>query len=136
MELYFSRSTSPLSRLIQYFTKGKWSHNAIKVGDYHIIDSRFPGGVRIRHFDLKDYEILEVEGDPRKALKHIEKRYDLRLFFWYGIKYGKPWNDPNQMICSELIAEASNDENLRGKTPSEQYRYLKNREKVIRDTKR
>ncbi|SIS63924.1 C40 family peptidase [Salimicrobium flavidum] len=127
MKIYFSRNTSVLSRLIQKFTAGRWSHNAIWIDEYHIIDSRFPKGVQIRHFDLKEYEILEIEGNEKEALKHIEKRYDLWMFFWYIFKYGKRWNNPNQMICSELIAECAKDENLRGKTPSEQYRYLKRR---------
>ncbi|MFD2704619.1 hypothetical protein [Salibacterium lacus] len=128
MEVIFSRNTSLLSRLIQRFTNGKWSHNAIKIDDYHILDSRFPKGVQIRHFDLKDYEVVEVEGDIDEAIKHVEKRYDVIRFIWYGIKFGdKPWNNPSQMICSELIAEAAHDSNLKGKTPNEQYKYLKSR---------
>ncbi|SDI16413.1 hypothetical protein SAMN05192534_12382 [Alteribacillus persepolensis] len=126
MVIIFSRSSSVLSRIIRFFDKGKWSHVAIKVDEHHILDSRFPKGVKVRHFDLTDYEFVEVDGDIEKALNHVGKKYDLLRFIWYGFEWGdKPWNNPNEMICSELIAESVNDENLKGMTPNEQYKYLR-----------
>lgn len=126
MKIIFSKTNTLLSRLIRFFDKGRWSHVSILIDDYHIVDSRFPKGVRIRHFDLANYEVVTVKGDIEEALEHVGKRYDLFIFIWYGIRYGdKPWNNPNEMICSELIAEAVHDQNLKGMTPNEQYVYLK-----------
>ena len=131
MEIVFSRSGSLLSRLIQKVSGGHWSHNAIKIDEHHVIDSRFPRGVQIRHFDFTDYEIIEVEGDEQKAHEHLEKHYDLLKFIWYGIRYGDSiWNNPSKMICSELVASCVTKkeyEVMRDMTPNEQYAYFKNK---------
>ncbi|MGJ9384899.1 hypothetical protein [Salipaludibacillus sp. CF4.18] len=126
MEIIFSRSDECLSKVIRQFDKGKWSHVSIRIDDKHILDSRFPRGVQVREFDLEDYEIIRVDGDVELALKHVGKRYDLVNFVWYGFRYGdKAWNNPNEYLCSELVAEAIHDENVKGMTPNEQYNYLK-----------
>lgn len=125
--LIFVRGKSPLARLIRFFDKGEITHCGIMLDDNIILDARFFGGVKRRLNNYPDYEIVEVDGlDIERALSHVNKRYDLFRFIWYGFRYGdKVWNNPNQMICSELVGEAMHDDYIKDLTPNQQYKYFK-----------
>jgi len=124
-DIIFSRSNSPLSKLIQYFD-GKWSHVSVYLGNGLIIDSRFPLGVQVRIFDLEDYEVISADADIDKAMEWIGYRYDLSLFLWLSFRWGKPWDTPDEAICNELVIHALNKPHLSGLTPNELYKELKN----------
>lgn len=122
----FVRGTSPLSLLIKQFDRGEFSHVGIMIDEYHILGARYLGGVKVRHFDFTDYEIVRVEDiDVSRAEAYIGTNYDLLQFISYGFKRGENvWNNPNKMICSELVAKAVGREDFINLKPNELYRAL------------
>ena len=125
-DLVFVRGTSLLSKVIKFFDKGEFTHVAIILDNKHVIDSQYPSGVRIRHFRFKDYEVVQADGDMDKALSFIGYKYDFIQFLWYGFKYGdKVWNNPNQLICSELIAHYLLNNEYLNLSPNELYTRVK-----------
>jgi len=123
-DVIFSRSDSPLSKLIRVFDKGKWSHVSIYIGDGKVIDSRFPLGVQEREFDFEYYEVIPSDADVNKAKEWIGYRYDISLFLWLSFRWGKPWNTPDEAICNELAIHSLNKPHLSGLTPNQLYKEL------------
>jgi len=125
-DIIFSRSNSPLSKLIRLFDQGKWSHVSIYIGNGLVVDSRFPLGVQVRKFDFIDCEVIPSDADIDKAMEWIGYRYDLSLFFWHSLKWGKPWNTIDEAICNELVIHSLSKPHLSGLSPNELYEELKN----------
>jgi len=125
-DIVFSRGESPLSKLIQYFDGGNWSHVSVAIDNNHVIDSRFPKGVQIRHFDLNHYEVIPANADVDKAKEWLNFKYDVSLFIWLSFRWGKPWNTPDEAICNELVIHSLSEPELSGLTPNELYKVLKN----------
>lgn len=129
-DIVFIRGRSPISPIIRYFDKGKFTHVGIMLDDgIHILDARLIGGVKPRHFDFTDYEVVRIPGVNIDAAKrYIGLGYDLLQFVWYGFRFGKVWNNPNKMICSELVAIALRRDDLRNMAPNELYEKLNEHE--------
>lgn len=124
-EIIFVRTNSLVSKMIRFFDKGKFSHVGIALDENHILDARLFGGVRRRHFNFNDYEVVKVNGDMEQALQFVGYKYDLWQFIWYGFRYGdKVWNNPNELICSELIAHYLLNNEYLDLTPNELYEKL------------
>ncbi|WP_431798887.1 hypothetical protein [Halobacillus andaensis] len=119
----FSYNNGLLSRLIRWVSRERFSHVAILIDNSIVLDARFPGGVKQRYLNYKPQEILWMELDMDKAKSCIGSKYDLKKFFWYAFRVGKPWNTPTQFLCSEVIAYASGDPNMYDMTPDEIYYY-------------
>ena len=137
----FVRGSSLLSRIIRLFDKGRYSHVAIAVSETEILEAQYftrSKVVRNYHLDydivdlnLSDYQRKEV---VRMSKSMVGKWYDYRQILGYVFR--KPWDNPNNMICSELVAvmlfelyiiRPSHNvslEDFRMMKPNELYRYL------------
>lgn len=131
VQVLFSYNNGPVSRLIRAFTREQYSHVAIKYGDNQVLDARFPGGVKKRPLDYEPQSSVWMDLDMEKAVDCIGSRYDLRKFFWYAFRVGKPWNASSQFLCTEVIAFAAGLKFLEDMTPDQLYMYAKNKEKSL-----
>lgn len=107
-------SRKPISRIIQYVTKGVYSHSEIYVGDWTIIDA-MPNGVKVRLFDsslgefdafryyrdLTEDEQIKIEEFLQRAINCKYDFVELALqLFHIKRRLNKKY------ICISLICEA------------------------------
>ncbi len=124
-DIVFVSNNSWLSKLVRLFSEGRWSHVGIALNEYTLLDARYPKGVKPRFFDYTDYDVVRVEDiNVSKAIEYIGVEYDLLQFIYYGFKWGKVWNNPNKMICSEFVAKAIGRNELINMTPNQLYKEL------------
>ncbi len=129
------KGSSLVSRLIQYFDKGEFTHVALALDDKHVIEADRFKRVSIEHMHYTDYEIVSFPEDAfflaQNAYSFIGKKYDYLQVLSYAMKrlfrLGV-LNNPNALICSELIAEILGREDLKNSTPNELYRALTNQQ--------
>jgi uncharacterized protein YycO len=117
--ILFVQGKGILGNLIRLVDKGTYSHCAIVVSDKHVIESDYDTSVAVVRFDSSEYRIIDeidlgLTHEQRKAvhdkaLEYVGKKYDYVQLIWYVIRKifklkGKnPLNNPNNIICSELI---------------------------------
>lgn len=149
-DILFVRGKSLLSRIIRWFDQGDFSHVAIAVSDTHILEAQYFTRSRIVENYFEDYDIVRFPLDEadRIHLKFMIDSghyqgvwYDYAQIIWYMIErfikfflkldMRNPFNNPNHMICSEIVLEilcdlnyADEDEYLGDITPNELYHYL------------
>jgi hypothetical protein len=143
-DIVFVSDKSLLSRLIQYFDHGKFSHVAICVDENNILEAQYDVKSHIVPFSYVNYEIVDLglSKEQRKRVSEIAVSltgygYDyleiLSIFIRnvFDRKF-KIYNSPKNYICSELveivlqeIGVIPNDKELRNCTPNELYKYLK-----------
>lgn len=115
-DIIFSRGSSPISRIIRH-VDGKYSHISIAVSDKTILEAQRFTKTRITPIYFDDYEVVDlgfndVERDEilKLAVDLTGISYDYTQIMWYFLEYlfnldrSKIWNNPKNMICSELIA--------------------------------
>jgi hypothetical protein len=147
--IIFVRGKTPLSKAIKYFDNGEFSHVAISVtkNGSHILEAQYFTSVRVVPFYFDDYEVVSIGLTEEERCKLVQlglqmvgKYYDYKTILWYvlenlfNLDRKQIWNNPNNLICSELIDmllfalnKIPEDEYLGDKTPNELYRYLKHR---------
>lgn len=97
-----------LSSAVRFVDKGKYTHVAIALTETKILEAQYFTRSRIISNPYKDYDIIRLD------LSNVDKQDILKLAVelsgsWYdykkiiGILLRKPWDNPNTMICSELI---------------------------------
>lgn len=116
-DLVFIKGRSPISKLILYFDKGKWSHCAVAVSDTEIIEAQYFTRVKISKLEkYEEYEVVPMNLFPFEQEKIIAisrtlegQWYDYRQIMYHVLKNafkvdkGPFWNNPNALICSELV---------------------------------
>ncbi|MED3976179.1 YiiX/YebB-like N1pC/P60 family cysteine hydrolase [Priestia megaterium] len=118
-DIVFVRGKGWLSKVIRYFDSGEFSHCAIAVSKYRIIEANYNTRVSVSIFDESKYDLIEVIdlglSDKQRdivyerAMKYLGKKYDYFQLIWYALKKvfhfkGRNLlNNPNDMICSELV---------------------------------
>jgi hypothetical protein len=118
-DIIFVQGKSVLSRLIRYFDKGKFSHVAVAISPTEVLEADIFIKSKIRPFNKDDYSLIEVidlglTEEQRRMMPDIAKEYvgldyDYPQIFWYairrifGFKGKNPLNNPNNLICSELV---------------------------------
>lgn len=143
-DIIFVRGKSPLSKIIRFFDKGKYSHVAIAISQTHIIEAQYFTKVRVVENYYKDYDILDLNLSENErsrvaveGIQYVGKYYDYFQALWYSLRYvfnletSQIWNSPNSMICSELIDLLLYDvgvvrehKYIGNLTPNELYRHL------------
>lgn len=141
-DVVFVRGHSFISRIIEYFDKGKFSHVAIFVSDNAIIEVEHNTKSRIVPFEYKDYEIINLELTNKQkeiiqelSFKLLGHKYDYRQMIGYLVRFFnknyKIHNSPKKYICSELVeiilqevGYIPKDKKLRELSPNELYNYL------------
>lgn len=115
-DIVFVRGNSPLSKLVQLFDKGEFSHVAIAVSETHILEADWYMRTRIREMKYTDVEIVDLgltesERDDvvHAGIQLIGRWYDYPQILWYVLKRffsldgRNKFNSPSNLICSEVI---------------------------------
>lgn len=116
-DIIFVQGDSFISKAIQYFDKGQFSHVAIAVSDTHIIEAQYMTDVCYREFPYHNncvildlgLDLKQREAVAQLSFGLIGKRYDYFQLVWYvlrrvfHLKGRNPLNNPNNLICSELV---------------------------------
>lgn len=113
--LGFSHSAKPISRLVKWFTHGRYSHVMLmEPGGRRYIESSGtakPSGTRIRDLEdffasRPDWEFRIIEHPNPDAVWRIActqegKPYDWMYFL--GWLFRRNWQDDDKPVCNELI---------------------------------
>jgi hypothetical protein len=118
-DIVFVQSKGLISKLIRFFDKGKYSHCSIAVSDSRVIEANYDTRVAVRPLEKNRCNIIEVvdlglKPEQRRSIynesmKYVGKRYDYVQILWYvlrkvfHLKGRNKFNNPNHMICSELV---------------------------------
>lgn len=103
------------------------------MSETHIIEAQYYTKTRITPIYFEDYEIVRLDLPEEELLKNsiqlVGKWYDYRQVISY--MFHKRTNNPNQLICSELVAtllfqlgEIEDYNEVKDLTPNELYHYL------------
>jgi hypothetical protein len=147
-DILFVRGESIFSPIIRYFDKGNFSHCAIAISDTHILEAQYFRKVQIVPFYYGDNQIeiidLGMNEEQKRKLISIGLQltgtwYDYPQLAWYVLKKWfklegtNKFNNPNNMICSELINHIllttgyiTSAEKVEDLTPNQLYNFLKN----------
>lgn len=134
-DVIFVRGTSFISRIVRFFDKGEFSHVAIAVSDYYVIETNWNMKSRIVPFHYEDFELIELNLTEyqRWRVPVIAKKYEGRMYDYLqviGYIFKSRLNNPRHLICSELVYNILSevgyvrDERLRDITPNELYTLL------------
>jgi hypothetical protein len=108
-DIVFVRGNSLLSKLIRRYDGGQFSHAAIAVSETHVLEAQGFTRSRIVPFYFKDYEIIDLQLTNEERMLVIRlvpflvgRWYDYFQILGYLLKGN--FNNPNHLICSEIIA--------------------------------
>jgi hypothetical protein len=115
-DIVFVRGNTLISRLIRFFDKGEFTHVAIAVSDTHVVEAQRFTPVRIAPMmTFEDYELVSLDLTEEQRDKLIKlafqatgQLYDYVQAFSYVFRRflrTGVWNNPNAVICSELVAK-------------------------------
>jgi hypothetical protein len=115
-DLLFYKGEGIVSNVIKKVTKSDYSHVALVLDDYHLLEADWKKPLSIRHFSYRaeDYDIYRVEGlmeEHKDRLRRyivdtINSPYDFALIASHLLNYffkGKIVGSPNRFDCSEWI---------------------------------
>lgn len=144
-DIVFVKGESLISKIVNYFD-GEYSHVAIALSETHILEAKYFRDVVIRSMKYKDYKVvdLRLSDEQREVIVHkginlVGRKYGYgqiikeMLQKLFKFKDTNKLNNPNQMICSELVAHLlfqagwiSKKEIIKvsNYTPNELHRYL------------
>lgn len=118
-DIVFMQGKSIVSKTIRLFDRGQYSHVAIAVTSEKVIEADVYKRVSISQIKISKYSKIEcVSLDmsygqriniAHKAQEYLGVKYDYKQLLWYGLRKifrlkGKNrLNNPNNLICSELV---------------------------------
>ena len=114
MKVIYARNNTIGSWLIRLFTFSKWSHVAVLLDEFSIIDSTARYGVRVSDYsDFKRnhiYEILNIDLPNESAaldflFKQVGKGYDWSAIF--SIILQRNWQEDDKWFCAEIFEAAA-----------------------------
>lgn len=116
-DVVFVRGKGSISKIIRWFDKGEFTHVAIAISDTRVIEAQRFVKTQVVEMNYEDYEVLDLHLFPEQrarciveAYKFTGTRYDYPQIAWYmvkkvfRIKGSYPANNPNTLICSELVS--------------------------------
>lgn len=137
-----------LSPLIRFFDKGRFSHCCIAISDTHILEAQYMKKVKIIpfYYGEHDIEIIDLGLNEEQKRKVIQVGLTLTgtwydypqllgyvLQKWFKGKSRNPFNNPNNLICSELVNNVLlatgyllPSEKVEDLTPNQLYNFLLN----------
>lgn len=108
-DILFVRGKGFISNAVRYFDKGDFSHVAVAVSETHVLEAQFYTRSRIvpnyfEDFIIVDLDLTEDERDfvVHAGIQMVGRYYDYFKILGYVLKH--PFDNPNNMICSEIIA--------------------------------
>jgi hypothetical protein len=118
-DIVFVQGKGIVSSIVRCFDRGTFSHCAIAVSDVRVIEANYDTKVAVRPLERDKCNVIEVidlglTNEQRRSvysasMKYIGKRYDYAQILWYvlrkifHLKGRNKFNNPNHMICSELV---------------------------------
>lgn len=111
IRIEFSKSGSIISKLIRWFTWGKWSHVAVRMPEGDMIEAREFLGVVRRNVKYEDVQqvVLEVTEEQAKVFHDVLRSQVGKPYDWLailGFLFRRDWQRDDYWICSELVAWA------------------------------
>lgn len=111
IRIEFSKSGSILSKLIRWFTWGKWSHVAVRMPEGDVIEAHEFLGVVRRDVEYEDVQqvVLEVTEEQAKVFHDVLRSQVGKSYDWLailGFLFRRDWQRDDYWICSELVAWA------------------------------
>lgn len=124
-DIVFVQGKGITSKIVRLVDKGIFSHVAIAVSENNIIEADVGSKVAVVPFDKSEYNVIEVvdlgltEHQRRMvyncSMKYVGTRYDYLQLIWYVLRKmfhltgENKLNNPNNMICSELVYVVLNE---------------------------
>ena len=118
-DLLFYKGDGFISKIIKKVTAPPYSHVALVLDNYHVVEADWKHPLSIRHISYSswDYDIYRVEGlteeHKEKIRRYINETisagYDYKLVLSHLFKYffkGKLLNSPSRYDCSEWVTLA------------------------------
>lgn len=119
-DLIFFKGTTWVGKLVKFFTGEKYSHTAIALDPFHLVETNYNTPVAVRHIKIstKDYDVYRLKKPLTTTQRllilqfihnEISKKYDWKFLFtrWLNLLFGiKPLNSKNRYNCDELVLEA------------------------------
>jgi hypothetical protein len=118
-DIVFVQSNGIIGKLIRYFDSGTFTHCAIAISNFRVIEADYDTKVAVRPFEPNKYDVVEVidlgltlaqrRRVYNSAMSYVGKKYDYVSLIWYmlrkvfKLKGLNRFNNPNYMICSELV---------------------------------
>jgi hypothetical protein len=114
-DLLFYKGTNPVSKLISKVTKSPYTHVALVLDEFHLVEADWYHPLAIRHIVYRtgDYDIYRPQNltEKQKAkikayiYETINSGYDYKLVMSHLFKYfgGKLLDNPSRFDCSEWI---------------------------------
>lgn len=119
-DIIFVRGRGVFGKLIRFFTNEQFSHVALVIDDFHVLETdwKYPVGMRHLKYRSSEYEIKrcsESLSDEQKTeiiqfyKRELKRGYDWKyllyrfLFIFFKVKIQ---NDKYRYTCDEIILEA------------------------------
>jgi len=113
--LYKSKTT--ISKLIQWQTRGEYSHAAIHLDDgfaieawhkggvqHHPIGSLHPRGTKVAIFTIESFYFPDLT--QAYAMDQVGKKYDFTMVARFMSRRGETRRSKDKLFCSELVFDA------------------------------
>lgn len=118
--LLFYKGDGLISRVIQKVTKSEYSHVALVLDDFHLLETDWKYPVSIRHimYVKSDYDVYEFDFNitPEQEIvllrfiyNELNRKYDWKFLItrWFNIMFkSKVKDDHLSYTCDDLIYEA------------------------------
>lgn len=155
-DIIFIHGKGIIPRLIEFFDKGRFSHVCICIGESKIIESQYFKNTQIvtNPYSPEESTVLKLDLTDEQKQKLVEilpiyskDKYDFKQIIgillhdlWKGLKTNISWNNPKELICSELVVDLLHDigylsdseyQSLLNITPNLLFTYLYNRLKQV-----
>jgi hypothetical protein len=119
-DVLFYKGKGVISSLIKRFTKSEYSHCAIVLDRYHLLETdwKYPASIKHLNYNSADYDIYRVTSltDAQKAqlddflTAHLQSAYDYASIWerFLYVAFRKPFKraPSTAYTCDELIVEA------------------------------
>lgn len=115
-DLVFYKGNSFVSKIVRKITKSEYSHVALVLDEYHLLEADWRKPLSIRHISYKtqEYDVFRVEELTEKQKEYIKEfmmdtlntPYDFTLILAHLLNYFfkvKLFHSPYRYDCSEWI---------------------------------
>lgn len=117
-DIVLVKRKTPISLLVRLLTNSKYSHVALAVSETYVLEIDIKYNLRIRKMSYTCYDVYRLKRELslteearllQYAYSLVGKKYDfLRIFsllieLSLHLRGHKIFNDPNRLICSDLI---------------------------------
>lgn len=112
-DIVLVKGKTPISKIVEYSTNSKYSHAALVVDDWHVVETDIFKPLRIYHFSyrLGEFDAFRLKtplslNQREEAISFIQRNlnadYDIMeaVSYWTYKLFGVGFDDSNKFICS------------------------------------